>query len=85
MICNLLVIVTFAYRVCSNETCDLDQSFTSPELLSSVIITQGPFSTNAGTSLSLEEANSRQITREQTETSKSKMENAGVLYAEEGA
>ncbi|KAG2358249.1 hypothetical protein BDR07DRAFT_1418137 [Suillus spraguei] len=51
IVCNLLVIVTFAYRVFSKETCDLDQSFTSPEIFSTVIMTQFPMSTYTSTSL----------------------------------
>ncbi|KAG0707450.1 hypothetical protein DFH29DRAFT_895806 [Suillus ampliporus] len=48
IICNLLVIVTFTCRMCSKETFDHDQS---PGLFSSVVMTQSPFSTNAGTSI----------------------------------
>ncbi|KAG2359325.1 hypothetical protein BDR07DRAFT_1336914 [Suillus spraguei] len=42
IICNVLVIVTFAYHVLSTETRDLDRSFTSPEIFSTVIMTQFP-------------------------------------------
>ncbi|KAJ8581718.1 hypothetical protein M405DRAFT_751317, partial [Rhizopogon salebrosus TDB-379] len=38
VICNLLVIVTFAYRVCRKETIDLDQSLECPEIFTSVVI-----------------------------------------------
>ncbi|KAG1741458.1 uncharacterized protein EDB91DRAFT_330028 [Suillus paluster] len=84
VICNLLVIVTFVYRVFSKETVDLDQSFTCPGIFSSVIM-QFPMSTYTRTSLSEQEgATSRQITTVQSEAMKPKMEDASMLNAEEG-
>jgi hypothetical protein len=44
-ICNILVIVTFLYRMCSKETADLDQSFPSNQVFTSVILTPMPSST----------------------------------------
>ncbi|KAG1755559.1 hypothetical protein EDB19DRAFT_414159 [Suillus lakei] len=79
VICNLLVIVTFTYRVCSKETFDLDQSL---GLFSSVVMAQVPISANAGTSLSVPEE--RRMTMVQTGATKPKMENSRVLFTEEG-
>ncbi|KAG2352950.1 hypothetical protein BDR07DRAFT_783238 [Suillus spraguei] len=63
IICNLFVIVIFAYRVLLTETCDLEQSFTSPEMFSTVIMTQFPISTHARTSFHGQEGTiSTQIT-----------------------
>jgi hypothetical protein len=82
IICNVLVIVTFAYRVLSKETCDLDQSFTSPGIFSSVIMAQFPLSTYARTSSSGQDgATSRQITTAQT---KPTLDDASIVSAEEG-
>ncbi|KAG2340978.1 hypothetical protein BDR05DRAFT_888978 [Suillus weaverae] len=82
IICNVLVIVTFAYRVLSKETCDLDQSLTSPGLFTSVVMTQFPMSTYTRTSLSgQEETTSRLITTAQT---KSKADDTSMVSAEEG-
>lgn len=55
VICNLLVIVTIVYRVCWKEILELDQSFTSPGIFSSVIMTQFPFNTNSRMSPSIQE------------------------------
>ncbi|KAG1729713.1 hypothetical protein EDB19DRAFT_110543 [Suillus lakei] len=82
VICNVLVIVTFAYRVLSKESCDLDQSFSSPGIFSSVIMTQFPISTYTRASFSEEEETpSRQITTVQT---KPKTDDASMVSAEEG-
>ncbi|KAG1723016.1 uncharacterized protein EDB91DRAFT_185476 [Suillus paluster] len=59
VICNLLVIVTFAYRVCWKETLDPDQSFASPGIFSSVIVAQFPFNTISLTSPSVQEETAR--------------------------
>lgn len=59
VICNLLVIVTLVYRVCWKEMLDLDQSFTSPGIFSSVIVTQFPFNTNSRMSPSIQEEHTR--------------------------
>jgi hypothetical protein len=48
VVCNLLVIVTFVYRVWWKETFDLDQPVTSRGVLTSVILMQMP--TNTGMS-----------------------------------
>lgn len=55
VICNFLVIVTLAYRMCWKERLDLDQSFTSPGIFSSVVVTQFPFNPNSRTSPSVQE------------------------------
>ncbi|KAG1808251.1 uncharacterized protein BJ212DRAFT_667147 [Suillus subaureus] len=41
-ICNILVIVIFLYRMCSEEIVDLDQPFTSNQVFTNVILTQMP-------------------------------------------
>ncbi|KAG0707947.1 hypothetical protein DFH29DRAFT_795843 [Suillus ampliporus] len=68
VICNLLVIVTFAYRVCCNETSP-DQSY---GVFTSIVMMQMPCTTNTGTSLAAEEG-----------TMQMKMEDTSVLYAKE--
>ncbi|KAG1812826.1 uncharacterized protein BJ212DRAFT_1276273 [Suillus subaureus] len=84
-ICNLLVIVTFLYRICLKETVDLDQSFTSNQVFTSVILTQMPSSTTFEMSLSVQEGTtSRQKTVVQTGATKPKDEDANTRYAEEG-
>ncbi|KAG1742813.1 hypothetical protein EDB19DRAFT_597143 [Suillus lakei] len=84
-ICNLLVIVTFLYRVCSKETVDLDKSFTSNQVLTSVILAQMPSSASAESSLSVREGTTlRQMTVVQTGAMKPKDEDASIHYAEEG-
>ncbi|KAG2115037.1 hypothetical protein DEU56DRAFT_761718 [Suillus clintonianus] len=55
VVCNVLVIVTLAYRVFWKERLELDQSFTSPGIFSSVIVTQFPSDTNSRTSPSVQE------------------------------
>lgn len=86
VICNLLVIVTFVYRVCWKETFDLDQPLTSLGVFTSVVMAQIPAGASAGTSFSVQEGtSSRHITMVQTEGSKPNMEDASVLYAEEGS
>jgi hypothetical protein len=59
VICNLLVIVTFVYRMYWKETLELDQSFTSPGIFSSVIVTRFPLDTNSRMSPSIQEENTR--------------------------
>lgn len=59
VICNLLVIVTLVYRVYWKEMLDLDQSFTSPVIFSSVIVTQFSFNTNSRMSSSIQEERTR--------------------------
>lgn len=82
IICNVLVIVTFAYRVLSKETCDLDQSLTSPGVFSSVVVAQFPLSTYARTSCSGQQGTtSRQITTVQT---KPRLDDASIVSVEEG-
>lgn len=83
VVCNLLVIVTFTYRVCWKETFDLDQSLTSHGVLTSVIMMQIPSSTNAGTSLSVQEGTASRQTMT-VQNGKSKIEDVSVSYAEEG-
>ncbi|KAG2146298.1 hypothetical protein DEU56DRAFT_787361 [Suillus clintonianus] len=79
IICNLLVIVTFLYRVYSKDTFDLHQSFTSNEVFSSVVMP------NTRVSLSLQEGiASRQLTTAQTGGTKLKDEDTSVRYAEQG-
>jgi hypothetical protein len=76
IICNLLVIVTFVFRMCWTERFDLDQSFASPGIFTSVVIAQFPYSTNPGMSLSAQEDGIilRQTTPTQSGTMKAKME-----------
>ncbi|KAG0707960.1 hypothetical protein DFH29DRAFT_843976 [Suillus ampliporus] len=84
IICNLLVIVTFAYRVFSKETVDLDQSFTSPGIFTSVIMAQFSMNTYTRTSFSEEEGIiSRRIMTVQNEATKPKMDDARIFSAEE--
>ncbi|KAG1729701.1 hypothetical protein EDB19DRAFT_1641788, partial [Suillus lakei] len=78
IICNLLVIVTFLYRVCSKVIFDLDQPFTSNGVFTSVVLTSMPCATNPGTSFTVEEETMR------TGVAKAKMDDASVLYAEGG-
>jgi len=68
------VVVTFVYRVCSKETVDLDHSYTSNGLFTTIIPFH--FTTNEGTSFSADEA-------AQPRVMASKMENASVLGAED--
>ncbi|OJA17737.1 hypothetical protein AZE42_08823 [Rhizopogon vesiculosus] len=82
VICDLLVIVTFVYRICSKETVDLDQSYTSHGLFTTIV--HLPLSTNPGMSLSTQgERTPRQEATVQSETSATKMEEAS-LDVEEG-
>ncbi|KAG2078966.1 hypothetical protein BDR04DRAFT_1040729 [Suillus decipiens] len=84
-ICNLLVIVTYLYRICSKETVDLDQSFTSNQVFTSVIQMQVPSGTTPETSLSVQEGTtSRQKTVVPTAVTKAKDEDANMRCAEEG-
>ncbi|KAG1837374.1 hypothetical protein DFJ58DRAFT_709623 [Suillus subalutaceus] len=78
IICNILVIVTFAYRVLSKDTCDLDQSFSSPGMFSSVIV-MFPLNTYTRTSFYGQEGTtSKQIMTEQT---KPKPDDASIVSA----
>ncbi|KAJ8580188.1 hypothetical protein M405DRAFT_938855 [Rhizopogon salebrosus TDB-379] len=77
VICNLLVIVTFAYRVFCSETLDLDQSFASRGLFTNIVMVQYPSGTNVETSNFAQEGSfSSQITTAQFVTTKPKMEDA---------
>ncbi|KAG1769369.1 hypothetical protein EDD22DRAFT_164875 [Suillus occidentalis] len=81
IICNILVIVTFAYRVLSKETCDIDHPSTSPGVFSSVVIAQFPLSTYARTSCSGQEGTTpRQIATVQT---KPRLDDTSIVSAEE--
>lgn len=82
IVCNILVIVTFAYRVFSKETYDLDQSFTSPGMFSSVIV-MFPISTYTRTSLYGQEGTSSKLTT--TGQTKPKPDEASIVSAEEGS
>ncbi|KAG2137437.1 uncharacterized protein EDB93DRAFT_766693 [Suillus bovinus] len=75
IVCNVLVIVTCAYRVLLKENCDLDRSLTSPGIFSTVIWTQFPISTYTMTSTS------------QTTTARTKPQpdDTSMVSAEEGA
>lgn len=55
IICNLLVIVTFAYRTFWKETFDLDESVTSHGVFTTVVLAEMPCTTNSGASLTGEE------------------------------
>jgi hypothetical protein len=84
IICNLLVIVSFLYRVYSKDT--FDQSFASDGVFTSVIMTPMDSSTNILTSFSSHKGiTSRQI-KVQTGGMKSndEAEDASVGYAEGG-
>ncbi|KAG2346165.1 hypothetical protein BDR05DRAFT_67365 [Suillus weaverae] len=76
VVCNLLVIVTFIYCVCWKKTFDLDQPC---EVFTSVVLTQIPCTTTTGTLLTSEEG------KMETGAMKVKMEDASVVYVEEGA
>ncbi|KAG1741473.1 uncharacterized protein EDB91DRAFT_330879 [Suillus paluster] len=87
VICNLLVIVTSLYHVCSKETFDLDQSFTSNGVFTTIVVAQMYSSTNPETSVSVqvqERTTSRQITTVQTGATQPKDEDANMRHAEEG-
>jgi amino acid permease len=61
--------------VCWKERFDLDQSFASPGVFSSVVMAQFSYSTNPVTSLSVQERiTPSETTPVQTETTKAKME-----------
>lgn len=75
------MIVTFIYRVCSKETVDLDQSFVSHGLFSTVI--QLPYGTNPGISVSMQDSEeTRELATVQSEVTTSKMER--IRNVEEG-
>ncbi|KAG2090067.1 hypothetical protein BD769DRAFT_416289 [Suillus cothurnatus] len=75
VVCDLLVIATAVYHICWKENFDLDQSC---GVFTSVVFAQMPCATNSGTSHALEEGT-------ETEATKAKMEDARVVYVEEGA
>ncbi|KAG1748221.1 hypothetical protein EDB19DRAFT_1630413, partial [Suillus lakei] len=79
VICNLLVIVTFVYRVYWKETFDVDQPVTSCGVFTSVILSQMPCSTDTRTLLISEEGTI------ETDTMKAKMEDPRIVHVEEGA
>ncbi|KAG1826308.1 hypothetical protein EV424DRAFT_1319908, partial [Suillus variegatus] len=80
IVCNVLVIVTFTYRVLLRETCDIDQSFTSPGIFSTVILTQ--YTCTRTSFCGQEGTTSRQITT--TAQTKQKLDDdASTLSAEE--
>ncbi|KAG2352952.1 hypothetical protein BDR07DRAFT_1367721 [Suillus spraguei] len=82
IVCDLVVIVTFAYRVFSKDTCDLEQSLTSPAIFSTVVTIHDPISMQTRTSFHGQEGTiSRQITTGQT---KSKPDDTSMVSAEEG-
>ncbi|OAX36536.1 hypothetical protein K503DRAFT_801948 [Rhizopogon vinicolor AM-OR11-026] len=68
VICNLLVIVTFIYRVFCKEMFDLDGSFVFTGLFTSMVVVQYQSGTNVEPSTSVQEG-----------AMKSKMEDEGVL------
>ncbi|OJA10985.1 hypothetical protein AZE42_09309 [Rhizopogon vesiculosus] len=83
IICDLLVIVTFAYRVCTKETFDLDKSFKSDGLFTSIVVMQHFSGTSA--ERSREGTTLRQIMTAQTgDTEQQKSEDTSVLYVEDG-
>lgn len=86
IICNLLVIVTFIYRVYLKDAFDLDRSFASNGVFTSIIITPMGSSTNTLRSLSFQEEIASKQIKAQTGGMKSKdeAEDASVRYAEEG-
>ncbi|KAG1764450.1 hypothetical protein EDD22DRAFT_776040, partial [Suillus occidentalis] len=77
VVCNLLVIVTFVYRVCWKETFDLDQPVTSRGVLTSVVFIQMPC-TNSGTLLGLEDGEI------ETEVMNAKSQDESTVCVEEG-
>lgn len=85
IICNLLVIVTFVYRVCWKETFDLDQALTTHGVFTSVVMAQITAGASVGTSFSVQEGTARDTTMVQTGGSKPNMEDASVLCVEEGS
>lgn len=85
IICNLLVIVTFVYRVCWKETFDLDQALTTHGVFTSVVMAQMTAGASVGTSFSVQEGTARDTTMVQTGGPKPNMEDASVLCVEEGS
>ncbi|KAG2137423.1 uncharacterized protein EDB93DRAFT_1091222, partial [Suillus bovinus] len=81
IICNVLVIVTFLYRVCSKDTSDFNRS---NGVFTTVIITPMSSSINALASLSLQEGSSSVQMKVQIEAMKLEDEDASVRCAEEG-
>jgi hypothetical protein len=80
------VIVTFVYRVCWKETFDLDQALNSHGVFTSVVLAQITAGASVGTSFSVqEETVSRDITMVQTGGPKPNLEDASVLYVEDGS
>ncbi|OJA17248.1 hypothetical protein AZE42_12568 [Rhizopogon vesiculosus] len=76
VICNLLVLVTFVYHMLYKEMFDLDESFVSTGLFTSMVVVQYQSGTNAEPSTSVQDG-----------ARKSKMEDEGMLShdAEVGA
>ncbi|OJA09699.1 hypothetical protein AZE42_05570 [Rhizopogon vesiculosus] len=82
VICDLLVIVTFVYRICSKETVDIDQSYTSHGLFTTIV--HFPRSTNPGMSHSTqEEVTPGQEATVQSKTTTTKMKEASMVNVEE--
>lgn len=81
IICNLLVIVTFIYRIYFKDTLDLDRPFASNGVFTSIIVTPMGSGTNTLRSLSFQEQITAQIGGMK---SKDEAEDASVRYAEEG-
>ncbi|KAG2053141.1 hypothetical protein BDR06DRAFT_489399 [Suillus hirtellus] len=79
IVCNVLVIVTFTYRVLLRETCDIEQSFTSPGIFSTVVLTQYTYTRTSF--CGQEGTTSRQITT--TAQTKPKLDDESTLSAEE--
>ncbi|KAG1786062.1 uncharacterized protein HD556DRAFT_1248703 [Suillus plorans] len=85
IVCNLLVIVTFLYRVCSKDTAfDLNQSIASNGVFTTVIITPMGSCTNTPASLSLQEGMTSRQLKVQAGGKESLDEDVSVHSAEEG-
>ncbi|OAX40613.1 hypothetical protein K503DRAFT_864469 [Rhizopogon vinicolor AM-OR11-026] len=75
VICDLLVIVTFVYRIYSKATVDLDESYTSHGLFTTIV--HLPLSTNPRMSLSTQGERTPEATV-QSETTTTKIEEASI-------
>jgi len=85
IVCNVLVIVAFLYRICSNDTAfELDQSTASNGVFTTVIITPMGSCMNAPASFSLPEGMASRQLKVQTGRKESLDEDASVHSAEEG-
>lgn len=82
IVCNVLVIVTFTYRVLLKETCDIDQSFTSPGIFSTVILTQYTYTRTSF--CGQEGTTSRQITTTTAQMKPKLDDDTSTLSVEEG-